>query len=103
MWEYVFASIVFLMFIGGIYKYFEKIQLYIIEKILPDKRVANMKRKMAELDTILKQSSEKRVVDSIHILDSINRMEKYVGDSFFRVFEQLQFQSLANIFRYNIK
>lgn len=94
MWEYVFASILFLIFIGGIYKYFEEIQQYIIEKILPDKRVENMKDKMAKVE--LENSETNRDSDKTPILDSIRNMEKYVKES-------SGFESLANIFRYNIK
>jgi hypothetical protein len=89
MWEYVFASILFLMFIGGIYKYFEEIQIYIIKKILPDKRVANMKCKMAEVDfenTTINQPSKKTP-----ILDSIRHMENYVKDFIFSQFNIPEF------------
>jgi len=79
MWEYVFASILFLIFIGGIYKYFEEIQQYIIEKILPDKRVENMKEKMAEVE--LEYSETNKNSNKTHILDSIHKMEKYVKES----------------------
>jgi hypothetical protein len=70
---YISIAIFFLMFIGGVYKYFSEIQTYIIKYVLTDRRVSKIKREMQNI-------AEADLRSKTPVLNFIHKIEKYITE-----------------------